>query len=144
LFGHSFIYEHFLKDYGMCNNKRIISPTKSTPEVILDPQGIIKMTGRLTPENVVDFFNPIEEWIDEYFCNPADKTCIEICLEYINSAGTKYLLAMLNKIVNIHLKKSTEKFIINWYYCAEDEDTLEKGKLFSANLELPFNFITIT
>jgi hypothetical protein len=75
----------------LCKNQQIISPTRSTPEVILDPKGIIKLTGRLIPENAEDFFKPIKEWINEYFKNPVKITCVEICLEYINSVGTKYL-----------------------------------------------------
>ena len=45
----------------MSKNQQIISPTRSTPEIILDPKGIIKITGQLIPENAEDFFNPIEE-----------------------------------------------------------------------------------
>jgi hypothetical protein len=84
------------------------------------------------------------EWIDEYFVNPAEITCLEISLEYINSAGTKYLLYFIRKITHDHLRKNTGKFIINWYYNDEDEDILEKGRIFSSDLDVPFNFIRIT
>lgn len=125
----------------MCKNQQLISPTRNTPEVILDPKGTIKLTGRLIPENAEDFFNPIEAWINEYFCNPAEITCVEIYLEYINSVGTKYLLDLIHKITHIHLRKNNKKFIINWYYKDEDEDILEKGTFFSLDLDVPFNFI---
>jgi hypothetical protein len=140
----TFIRKQFsIKDNTLSKNQKIISPTKISPEVILDPKGTIKLTGRLIPENAEDFFNPIEEWIKEYFCNPAVITCVEICLEYINSAGTMYLLDLINKITLIHLKKNKKKFIINWYYNDEDEDMLEKGRFFSSDLDVPFNFIKI-
>jgi Domain of unknown function (DUF1987). len=125
-------------------NPKILSPTKITPEVILDRKGIIKMTGRLIPENAEEFFNPIEEWINEYFCNPAEITRIEICLEYINSTSSKYLFYIIHKIINIRLENNIERFIINWYYRDEDEDMLEKGTIFSVNLGVPFNFINIS
>ena len=113
----------------MSKNYQTISSTKNTPEVIIDPNGTIKITGRLIPENAKDFFNPIEECINEYFKNPAEITCVEICLEYINSVGTRYLLDLIHKITCIHLKKNNKKFIINWYYRdkEEEEDMLEKG-----------------
>jgi len=125
------------------NYQKIIPLTKNTPEVILDPKGIIKLTGRLIPENAEDFFKPIEEWINEYFKNPADITTVEIRLEYINSTGTAYLLNLIHKITYIHLQKNTKKFKINWYYNDEDEDMLEKGRFFSLDLGLPFNYIKI-
>ena len=115
----------------MSNKQQKISSTRNTPEVILDPSGIISFSGRLIPENAEDFFNPLEEWMDEYFRNPVETTCIEISLEYINSTGTKYLLDLIRKITHVHLRKNTSKFIINWYYNAEDEDILENGKIFS-------------
>jgi len=125
----------------LSKNQQKISHSQSTPEVILDPKGNIKFSGRLIPENAADFFYPIEEWINEYFKNPAEITCVEICLEYINSTGTKYLLDIIRKITYVHLGKKPEKFIINWYYNDEDEDILEKGRIFSSNLDVPFNFI---
>jgi hypothetical protein len=88
------------------------------------------LTGRLIPENAEDFFYPIEEWINEYFKNPADIRCVEIRLEYINSTYTKHLLDIMYRITHIHLKKNTKKFLINWYYKDEDEDMLEKGNFF--------------
>ena len=124
-------------------NQQIIPLTKNTPEVILDPKGIIKLTGRLIPENAEDFFNPIEEWINEYFKNPAEITYVEISLEYINSVGSKHLLDLIRKITHIHLKKNTSKFMINWYYEDVDEDMLEKGRFFSSDLSVPFNYIRI-
>jgi hypothetical protein len=131
-----FISEQFsIKYNALHKNEQIISPTKNTPEVILDPKGTIKLTGRLIPENADAFFNPIKEWINEYFCNPADITYVEIHLEYIN---------IIDKITHIHLKNNKNKFIINWYYEDFDEDMLEEGTLFSSNLDVPFNFIRIS
>ena len=127
----------------MSKNQQKISPTKNTPQIILDPKGTIKLTGRLIPENAEDFFKPIEEWINEYFKNPAEITSVEICIEYINSAGTKYLLDIIHKITHIHLKKNRKKFVINWFYNDEDEDMLEKGTFLSSDLDIPFNFIKI-
>ena len=127
----------------MSKNQKIILPTKNTPEVILDPKGIIKLIGRLIPENAEDFFNPIEEWINEYFKNPAETTCVEISLEYINSVGSKYLLDLIRKITHIHLKKNTSKFLINWYYEDVDENMLETGTSFSSFLDIPINLIKI-
>ncbi len=127
----------------MSKNQQIISPTKNTPEVIFDPKGTIKLTGRLIPENAEDFFKSIEEWINDYLKNPAGITTVEICLEYINSTGTKYLLYLIHNITNVHLKKNTKKFIVNWHYNEEDEDILEKGRLFSSKLDIPINYIKI-
>jgi hypothetical protein len=127
----------------LSENQKILPPTRSTPEVILDPKGIIKITGRLVHENPIDFFNLLDEGINEYFYNPANTTCLDICLEYINSEGTKHLLETIKKIIKIHLKNNRNKIIINWYYKEDDNDMLEKGTFFSSALNLYISFIKI-
>lgn len=116
--------------------------TKSSPEVILNPSGIIKIKGRSISENILDFFKPVEEWVIEYIKTPADITCLDITLEYFNSASAKLLIQLFLKISHVQLKN--KKFIINWYYEEGDEDILERGEYFSSVLNIPFNFIRVT
>ena len=119
-----------------------ISATKYSPEVVLNPQGFIKIKGRSIHENINDFFIPVEEWLVSYIKTPADVTCIDITLEYFNSASAKILIQLLQKISHVRLKD--RKFIINWYYEEGDEDVLERGEYISSVLNIPFNFILIT
>ena len=78
-----------------------ISPTKNTPEVILNPQGIIRIKGRSIHENVTDFFEPIEDWISEYITVPADITSVDMNLEYFNSASAKVFIHILQKVTYV-------------------------------------------
>ena len=43
-----------------------ISPTKNTPEIILNPEGIIRIRGRSIHEDVTEFFSPVEDWVSGY------------------------------------------------------------------------------
>ena len=115
--------------------------TKGTPKISLDPDGIIKIRGRSMSGNVTEFFKQIEDWVDEYICDPADLTCIDIYLEYVNTNDLKIYISLLKKITSIRLKN--KKYIINWYYEKGDEDILEKGEYISSVLDIPFNFIKI-
>jgi hypothetical protein len=115
-----------------------ISPTKNTPEILLNPEGIIRIRGRSIHENVTDFFTPIEDWVTQYIIDPADLTCVDINLEYCNSASAKVLIHMLQKITYVTLKN--KRFIFNWYYEDGDDDILERGEYFAAILDVPFNF----
>jgi hypothetical protein len=121
--------------------KKILS-TKGTPEICLNPEGIIKIRGRSMIENVAEFSKQIEDWIDEYICDPADLTCVDIYLEYFNEINLKVYISLLKKIASIKLKN--KKYIINWYYEEGDEEILEKGEYISSVLDVPFNFIMIS
>ena len=118
-----------------------ISPTKNTPEILLNPDGIIRVRGRSIHENVTDFFAPVEDWITQYIIDPAELTCVDLNLEYCNSASAKVLIHMLQKITYVSLKN--KKFIFNWYYEDGDDDILERGEYFATILDVPFNFIKI-
>jgi hypothetical protein len=120
--------------------KKILS-TKNTPEISLSPDGIIKIQGRSMNGNITEFSKQIEDWVDEYICDPADLTCVDIYLEYFNRINLKIYISMLVKIASVILKN--KKYIINWYYEEGDEDILEKGEYISSVLDIPFTYIKI-
>lgn len=116
-----------------------LTATKNTPEVVLTPDGVIRIRGRSIHENVSEFFSPIEKWIADYIEAPADTTQVDMILEYFNSASAKVFIQLLQKLTYVSLKD--KKFVVNWYYEDGDEDILERGEYFSSVLDVPFNFI---
>lgn len=119
-----------------------ISAAKNSPEIILNPEGMIRIKGRSIHENVTDFFAPVEDWISDYIHVPAEVTCVDMNLEYFNSASAKVIIHLLQKITYVTLKH--KKFIFNWYYEEGDEDILERGEYFASVLDVPFNYIKLT
>ncbi len=123
-------------------NELRIEATKSSPEIIMSTDGVLKIKGRSIHENIIDFYKPVEAWVNEYVKVPADVTCIDITLEYFNSASAKVLIKLCQRLSYVQLKY--KKFIINWYYEEGDEDILERGEYFASVLKIPFNFIRLT
>lgn len=119
-----------------------IEPTKNSPEVVMTPGGTIRIKGRSIHENVIDFFAPVEAWVNEYLKTPADLTCVDINLEYFNSASAKAIIHLLQLVTYVQLKH--KKFIFNWFYEEGDEDILERGEYFASVLSVPFNFIRLS
>ena len=118
-----------------------ILSTKSTPEIILKPDGIIKIRGCSMNVNRTNYFKQIVDWIDKYVCDPADLTCVDIRLERVNVSNLKIYISLLKKIELIILKN--KKYVINWYYEEGDEDILEMGEDISFFLNMPFNLIKV-
>jgi hypothetical protein len=119
-----------------------ISPTKKTPEILLNPGGLIRIKGRSIHEDVTEFFIPVQEWVSQYILSPAEVTIVEMNLDYFNSASAKVFIHLLQKVTYVTLKH--RKFVFNWYYEDGDEDILERGQYFSSVLDVPFNFIKIS
>jgi hypothetical protein len=118
-----------------------LDQTKNSPEVVLDTGGIIKIRGRSILENAAEFYEPVLEWIDEYVKCPAPLTCVDINLEYFNSATAKFLITLIQSVSAVTFRDA--KIKVNWYYEDGDEDILERGEYIESVLEIDFTFIKL-
>lgn len=119
-----------------------ISPGKNSPEITLSTDGMIRIKGRSIHENVTEFFAPVDDWITAYVESPAEVTCVDMNLDYFNSASAKVFVHLLEILKHVTLQN--KKIIVNWYYEDGDEDILERGEYFSSILDIPFKFIKTT
>lgn len=124
----------------LVQEKRILATAK-TPEIILNPEGIIRIQGRWMMENIADFSKALSDWFDAYIFNLPEVTAIDIHLEYFSGFNSAILISLLRKILGIKLMH--KELIVNWYYDEGDQDILELGEYISSILETPFNFIVI-
>ncbi len=114
-----------------------IKGTDDTPNVILDAESnIIEFSGRSLPEDVVTFYAPVLEWIEEYAKSPNPKTEVIFRLEYFNTASSKVLLDILLKFEDI-LNNGNE-VVVQWYFQEDDEDMEEAGEEYSEIVDIPF------
>ena len=78
-----------------------ILPTDNSPEVILNPEGIIKIKGRGMVVNKTSVPEQINNWLDAYLLNPAETTDIIVTFEYLNNYSTTILASVLMKISQV-------------------------------------------
>jgi hypothetical protein len=116
-----------------------ILPTNTTPEILLNPEGIIKIKGRAIDESRRTAPEQVMNWIDDYLFNPAELTEVTIALEFLNSFNTIILTSTLKKISQV--LKSGKKLAIRWYYEEDDVDIFERGEYISSTIDVPIEFI---
>lgn len=115
----------------------IINDSIKTPTVLFDITGILEIKGKSIPENSLEFYRPVFEWLDIYSQSPAPKTELKISLEYFNTSSSKCLLDILRRLETINLSgKSNVKVL--WFYDADDEDMMEAGEDYQALVKVPF------
>ena len=115
----------------------IINDSIKTPTVVFDIAGILEIKGKSIPENSIEFYRPVFEWLDIYSQSPASKTELKISLEYFNTSSSKCLLDILRRLETINLSgKSAVKVL--WFYDADDEDMMEAGEDYQALVKVPF------
>lgn len=119
-----------------------IEGSAKTPTVSLDNKsGVLLLKGRSIPENSIDFFQPIYNWIDKYCEDPKQETKLQIRLEYFNTSSSKCILDLFRKFEPLNNGKS--KVVVEWYYEVDDEDMEEAGEDYQAIVDLPFSMIEV-
>ena len=109
--------------------------TEDTPKIILDSTNkIFERSGRSLPEDCAQFYKPILEWLDGY--TPTSPINFVFKLDYFNTASSKLILDILNRLEKIKNKGS--QVTISWYYAEDDEDMQEAGEEFSELVEVSF------
>ena len=120
----------------------LIEGTPKTPSVKYDPEkGVIEIKGRSIPENSIEFYKPLVDWLEDYSKSPKEKTLVNVQLEYFNTSSSKCILDVFKKLEAIH--KSNHDVLINWYYEEDDEDMLEAGEDYESIIRVPFKMIEI-
>ncbi len=117
-----------------------IKATNDTPRVIFDPDNdIFEITGRSLPEDVVSFYQPVLDWLDEYKSHPVKKTEFIFKYIYFNTATSKLVQDILFKLES--LSEAGHEVKILWYYEQDDEDMYDIGLEFKDNVNLSFELI---
>ena len=114
-----------------------------TPTVNFNAEaGILELKGRSIPENSIEFYKPIFEWVENYGGNPKSDTQVNVVLEYFNTSSSKCILDFFKKLETLNNGGKTN-VIINWHYEEDDEDMLEAGEDYQAIISVPFKMVSI-
>tara|TARA_B100000497_G_scaffold121055_1_gene150271 strand:+ start:906 stop:1277 length:372 start_codon:yes stop_codon:yes gene_type:complete len=111
--------------------------TAKTPEVkfSIDPISM-SLSGRSIPENSIEFYKPLLDWVDNSIQAQDQVICISVKLEYFNTSSSKCLMDLFKRIEKVAPAAS-----VDWYYEEEDEDMLEAGEDYDAIIDIPFRLI---
>lgn len=114
-----------------------IPGTEDTPNVILDAKnGVFEFSGRSLPEDVLSFYAPVLQWIEEYIQTPNPSSDVIFRLDYFNTASSKIILDIL--IYFEHLSKEGHEVLVKWFYHADDEDMAEAGEEYFEIVDIPY------
>lgn len=114
-----------------------LAPTQKTPSVNFSVSGNLELKGRSIPENSLEFYKPLMDWLDRYCQSASGETNVHVQLEYFNTSSSKCLLDLFKRLENLN------KVAIHWYYEQDDEDMLEAGEDYEAIVSVPFKMIEV-
>lgn len=115
----------------------IIEAGIKTPFISLkEDAGAIEIKGKSIPENSVEFYAPVMEWLDKYSQQPKSKTQVTINLEYFNTSSSKCLLDIFRKLEKVHT--GSNEVNVLWLFEEDDEDMQEAGDDYQSIVKIPF------
>ena len=110
-----------------------IEETKYTPVINLTVDGVISMVGKSYPENTFEFYEPMMNWVKEYFETSAqDITTVNLEITYFNSSSSKLFFDFFDLLEE---NNDDHKIKINWIYDEENESAEEAGEDFIEDFE---------
>ncbi len=110
-----------------------------TPLVEFSSNGELLLKGRSIPENSIEFYKPLIEWLESYSESPNSTTVLSVQLEYFNTSSSKCILDVFKKLESV----SGSEITVKWHYEEDDEDMLEAGEDYEAIIDLPFEMIEV-
>ena len=109
-----------------------IEKQDDSPKIIMNfEKGFIEFEGECYPENAFEFFEPILEWLNNYFENDLKPTMVNFKLSYFNSATTQVLF----DVFDILDETKHKELLINWYYDEDNKGTLKDYEEFNEEFE---------
>lgn len=122
--------------------KLIIEGSAKTPSIDFDSQtGVLLLKGRSIPENSIEFYKPLNDWLDLYAQEPHNATVVDVRLEYFNTSSSKCILDFFKRLEKV--SSSGNDVHVNWYFETDDEDMEEAGEDYEAIVGLPFKIIEV-
>jgi hypothetical protein len=119
-----------------------LDSSPKTPLIDFDYEsGVLSLRGRSIPENSLEFFKPLNDWLEVYEVNPKDMTTIDVRLEYFNTSSSRCILDLFKRLEKIN--GSRTKVQVNWYFEKDDRDMEEAGEDYQAIVSLPFSLIQV-
>ena len=115
--------------------------TDDSPQVLLDQEDSqFEISGKSLPEDVVDFYQPVMDWMNSYKAKPNARTEFNLKMIYFNTASSKQIMDIL--MILEEMVEEGHEVVIKWHSKQSDEDMQEAGKEYEEMLEIPFEHLT--
>lgn len=120
----------------------LIEETADTPKVQLDrDKNFFEISGLSLPEDAIEFYKPVLEWLEEYSKSPNNETNFNLKLEYFNTASSKQIIQLLLFLEKLNAKSKVK---IRWHYKDIDEDMHDLGEEYAEIIKVDFELVEYT
>ena len=118
-----------------------IEATDDSPQVLLDQEEKqFEISGKSLPEDVIEFYQPVIDWLKKYREKPNSRTEFNLKMIYFNTASSKLIMDIL--MIFEEMVEEGHEVVVLWHSMESDEDMQEAGKEYEEMLDIPFEHLT--
>ena len=118
-----------------------IEATDDSPQVLLDQEEKkFEISGKSLPEDVIEFYQPVVDWLKKYREKPNARTEFNLKMIYFNTASSKLIMDIL--MIFEEMVEEGHEVVVLWHSMESDEDMQEAGKEYEEMLDIPFEHLT--
>ena len=119
-----------------------IKGTTDEPTVTFNHStGELFMGGSSLPSNIVEFYESVFCWIDDYKQQAPGKTHVEFNFEYLNSASANIVVRIIDSLQE--LVGFDKRISFTWNYCTGDYDMKELALELFDGTECQFELVEV-
>lgn len=114
--------------------------TPSTPAVSARAaEGVMEMRGDSYPENSLEFFQPVVDWISEYLESTQEPLALQLRLLYLNTSSVKAMMDIFDILEAAHA--DGRGVSVRWYYDRDNERIADLAEEFKEDCSFPFDIL---
>ncbi|MCO6501118.1 MAG: DUF1987 domain-containing protein [Vicingus serpentipes] len=120
-------------------NSLVIASTPTSPSVDFNAEsGWLQISGRSIPEHPINFYQPLENWLNDFILTNPPTIKLSIYVDYMNTHSTECILILLKRMNDYLTQNPNKNISVEWSFDAGDEDMEVLGEDLAAVSEIPF------
>jgi len=119
-----------------------LEKTELTPLIVFDPEtAVLKVEGKMIPENIEDIMRPIYRWIESYL-TPNSRLHVLFRLYYYNTSSSRQFFLFCKKLDEYFAKGA--KISVRWEHEEGDEESRSDAEEFLGDVHFPYEIAEVT
>lgn len=111
------------------------------PNVKLNAQsGVCEISGESYLEDTSEFYNAINNWLEQFFKEVNKPLTFNFKLTYFNTSSSRSILDVL-RVLKKHEEKGSQ-VTVNWYYPEDDDSIAEEAEDYMKDTGLKINMFS--
>lgn len=116
----------------------LYNKTDETPLVHFKTNGELLIEGVSIPENVIKFYKPVMDWLNDLGGKLPGMVILTFHVEYMNTSSTRVFIDIIKTVQKFSLQQGPATIV--WRHDKEDEDAIELGKELEYSAGATFEF----